>query len=38
MTLRAGRLTACPPASGLNDSLLNTSAESGASPGTSAAG
>lgn len=38
VTLRACRLTACPAAPGPNDSLFNTSAESGAAPGTSAAG
>lgn len=38
VTLSAGRLTACPPAPGPNDSLFNTSVESRAAPGTSAAG
>lgn len=38
VTLRADRLTACPPAPGPSDSLFNTSAESRAPPGTSAAG
>lgn len=38
MTLRADRLTACPAVPGPSDSLFDTLAESGAPPGTSAAG
>lgn len=38
VTLRADRLTACPAVPGPSDSLFDTSAESGAPPGTSAAG
>lgn len=38
VTLRVDRLTACPPVPGPSDSLFDTSAESGAPPGTSAAG
>lgn len=38
VTVRADRLTACPPTPGPSGSLFNTSAERGALPGMSAAG